>query len=560
MLKDSLILSQRSLEKWAIDLNVEHKKAVGKWDYDKIRTQHENYTSEEFEYIEHDTLSGIECIYATMKMLHKHVYSIPLTATGIPREEVRKRGASKYAKNKFMKCVPTFEQYKELLEVYHGGYTHANRHLVNWMHGSTKEPVIAFDFTSSYPFVLLTEKYPVGQFNATRDCSIDEILQDDNYAYMFRLCLFNVRLKNDDVAMPMLQASKLITSVNTVSDNGRILCADYVEIYMNEIDLAIFKSQYIYDKHLCTDVFYAYKQYLPRWFTDYVFECFEGKTTEKGGDPVLYALLKAKLNSLYGMCCQKCIRDELIEDYITGEYITNTKFTEEEYQKYVDNRNSIFPYQWGCWCTSYAMKNLHELGACAGDWIYSDTDSCYGMNWNLKEVSLYNQRAKAKLRANGYGAVMYNSKAYWLGEATVDGIYCEFIVQGAKRYAVRKTKNKISTIEEIEKFLSNNEELEPGELKITVAGVPKRGYTELKDDINNFKAGLIFRGSVTGKNTHIIFTSEIKKVNNIEMADSIDLSPCDYLLDSINVYDWEQIFYEQYEEKEYDLTKLEEYV
>ena len=49
---------------------------------------------------------------------------------------------------------------------------------------------------------------------------------------------------------------------------------------------------------------YAEKDYLPRWYTDYVFECFKDKTMLKGGDPVAYALAKAKVNSLYGMMVQ----------------------------------------------------------------------------------------------------------------------------------------------------------------------------------------------------------------------------------------------------------------
>ena len=39
ILRDSLILAQRKLEKWADDLEVEHRKEVGKWDYDKLRGQ-----------------------------------------------------------------------------------------------------------------------------------------------------------------------------------------------------------------------------------------------------------------------------------------------------------------------------------------------------------------------------------------------------------------------------------------------------------------------------------------------------------------------------------------
>ena len=45
ILKDSLILAQRSLEKWANDMNVEHKKAVGSWDYLKIRYQDHKFTT-----------------------------------------------------------------------------------------------------------------------------------------------------------------------------------------------------------------------------------------------------------------------------------------------------------------------------------------------------------------------------------------------------------------------------------------------------------------------------------------------------------------------------------
>ena len=63
MLKDSLILAQRSLEKWGADLEVEHAKAVGKWDYDKIRNADEwEPDTDELLYMECDVLCGVECI------------------------------------------------------------------------------------------------------------------------------------------------------------------------------------------------------------------------------------------------------------------------------------------------------------------------------------------------------------------------------------------------------------------------------------------------------------------------------------------------------------------
>ena len=56
-IRDSLILAQVKLEKWAADLGVEHQKAVGFWDYEKLRTQDAHFNKQELEYIEHDTLA-----------------------------------------------------------------------------------------------------------------------------------------------------------------------------------------------------------------------------------------------------------------------------------------------------------------------------------------------------------------------------------------------------------------------------------------------------------------------------------------------------------------------
>lgn len=132
ILRDSLILAQRKLEKWAIDMDVEHKKAVGFWDYDKIRNQNTEYTKEELIYSEFDTLAGVECLQKLKDMLNKQIYAMPWTATGIPREECRKRGKQDNARDLFLKIAPqNIELYTELEKVYHGGYTHANRYFVD---------------------------------------------------------------------------------------------------------------------------------------------------------------------------------------------------------------------------------------------------------------------------------------------------------------------------------------------------------------------------------------------------------------------------------------------
>lgn len=532
ILRDSLILAQRSLDKWSKDLNVEHQKACGKWDYDLLRNQDYEFNDDELEYIEHDTLAGVECLDATAKILNKKIHSMPWTATGIPREEVRNRGKEYHAHDAFKKQALTYEQQQIALNVYHGGYTHGNRNIADY---TITKNVKCYDFASSYPFVMLSEKYPSEKFIKLDDCRIQDILDDIDNAYIFKLVMVRPELKEYWYPMPALQFSKCVKVINPILDNGRILTADYVEIYITEIDLAVIDSQYKYEKHICTEVYAAAKRYLPKWFTNYIFELFNDKTKLKNGDPVAYAMAKAKLNSLYGMCVQKPVKDDIVEDYDTGDYTVNSVDYVEEYNKYVDRYTTVLPYQWGVWVTAYAFRNLFELGKCAGTWIYSDTDSCYGFDWDDKAIEKYNKSCKKKLKDNGYGGVKFNGREYWLGVAEFDGEYNEFRVIGSKRYCGRS--------------------IEDGQLHITVAGVPKKGASCLKDDINNFTKGLIFSGEVTGKKTHTYFYVDDIYVdkNGNETGDSIDLSPCDYLLNNLEQNpDWLHLITNEIEVNYYD--------
>ena len=534
ILRDSLILSQKSLDKWARDMGVEHQKAVGKWDYDKIRNQDDDFNADELEYIEHDTLAGVECIDALMEQLHHRLYAMPYTATGIVREEARKIGKAYHAHDEFVKITPDYHVYLRLERCFHGGYTHANRYIVNEV---ITDPVSCYDFTSSYPYVMLTEKYPMRRFKPYKKvCMIKDLTAlSDKYAFMTKLIMIKPRLKNEFEPMPVLQYSKLVRSINVIVDNGRVLCAGYVEIYVTEITLKLIEAQYSYQSACCIDNFYSKKDYLPRWFTDYIFKLFTDKCQLKGKDPLNYMLSKAKLNSCYGMTVQKAIQDEIEELYYQNEYHTESKNDLESYEKYRKSRSRFLPYQWGVWVTEYAMQNLHRLGTMCDRWLYSDTDSVFGVGWDEAKLTLYNKECFDKLASNGYGSVSVDGKDYTLGVAELDKVCTEFKTVGAKRYCYRSADDN--------------------ELHITVAGVPKKGVSCLNDDINNFTKGFLFDGQTTGKKQHTyLYVDEpyIDECGN-ETADSIDLSACDYLLDDIEREDWLTLFEKEINIQTYDL-------
>lgn len=520
ILKDTAILAQRKLEKWANDLDVEHKKAVGQWDYNKIRNQNETYTDLELQYAEHDTLAGVECIDKTLEALNKTLGAIPYTATGIPREQVQKRGKKNSAHEKFLKQAVEDYKEQEILELlYHGGFTHANRFTIGDIYKSVK----GYDFGSSYPFSLLAFKYPMEKFTFMDDMKPEEVLKNsDRYAYYFLFCATNVDLKNPGFPMPCLQLSKRVRIVNEVVDNGRVISCDFIAIWLTDADLEVIASVYKWDKATCSNVRCAYKDYLPRWFTDYVFEKWQDKCNLKGGDPVLYSISKSIVNSIYGMCAQKPVKDDIIENYDTGEYLPAHSDPEEKYKEYLKNIKSVLPYQWAIWCTSYAFRNLFKLGSCCKLWLYSDTDSAYGIGWDIGKVEAYNNWCKDLLHQNNYGKWTDGKKELWLGvaENDPDDDYIEFVALGAKRYAGRKRKDK--------------------QIHITVAGVPKKASEQLNNDLNNFKAGFIFSGVQSGKlqHTYIQVDDIYIDENGNETGNSIDLSPADYTLDETEKFEY----------------------
>ena len=557
-IRDSYILSQRSLEKWAKDLNVEHQKAVGKWNYTKFRSQNENYNEDEKQYIEFDTLAGVECIDKTMHLINKRIYSIPYTSTGIIRDLLFQIAKANHAKDLFERIAPTFEQYQILLQLFHGGYVHANRFYIDTLIDIL---IQCYDFTSSYPFCMLAYKYPMEKFTKMPDMEIDKILASaETNAFMFKLIGYKTELKDHNHVMPALQYSKCVegTVINPVLDNGRILKCDYFEIYLNEIDLQVIDEQYKFEGSICVEVQAARKDYLPRWFTDFVFKLFKEKCElSLTDDEISYILKKYQINGCYGMTVQKSIKDSIKENYTSTDineaykidrpedHKERIKEQKEEYEKFLNKRTSILNYAWGCWVTSYAFRNVHELNKCVkpetegGLLMYNDTDSAYAHGWDEEKIKAYNDNCLKLLQANGYDSIVIDGKTFTLGIAEHKPLkddYTEFKTMGAKRYCGRCKKDN--------------------EIHITVAGVPKKtGAKCLNDDITKFSEGFIFKGIETGKKQHVYFSSEIYiDEDGNETADSIDLLPGDYKLSATEKFEIEDLFSEEFEVISYDVN------
>ena len=156
------------------------------------------------------------------------------------------------------------------------------------------------------------------------------------------------------------------------------------------------------------------------------------------------------------------------------------------------------------------------------------------------------QNCIKKLNARGYMGVMYNGKLYYPGVAEDDGKYMQFKTLHSKCYVKRP-------------FVAKGDNfVMGGDLKITVAGVPKKGAVSLKNNIDNFHTYAKFPGTESGKLQHShIFVDEIytDRKGNLT-GDSIDLSPCDYIINDARIPRDIDLFNEEIEVIDYEQTEI----
>lgn len=475
----SYMLTRLSLDTWGKQLKVE--KATGDLDYDILRTPLTELTETELHYCEQDCL----VVYAGIKKYlekYKKQRNIPLTQTGIVRYETKTRLMcdKKYSYG-IKKLVPTnAEEYQMLRRIFAGGYCHANR----WYSGEViKDYIEHYDFTSSYPTVMVAEKYPMVKWLYTGDFEIPPDEKFENYAYIMH---FKFNQLNCKTYNTYIQASKCDID-NGRFDNGRVISADSLEIWCTEQDWLTIKNTYKWKEVQLLDLYMSRKEYLPKAFTEYILELYANKTELKGlpDKEELYMQSKQYINSLYGMSVTAIIQSNVIfkndEWYIeplTADMVNN-KLDSLRFPNPRDKRYFL-SFSWGCWVTAYARRNLWKcIEKCDNTMLYCDTDSIFVIGEH--DFTWYNEEITDKLKKacelNGLDFQKTRPKTLKgiekpLGIFDKEDSCCEFITLGAKRYVERRISDK--------------------QLHLTVSGINKGAVGLLNDNIENFTDGFIF--------------------------------------------------------------------
>ena len=283
-----------------------------------------------------------------------------------------------------------------------------------------------------------------------------------------------------------IQSSKC-TGYNLKYDNGRVLSADSLDIYVTEQDWITIRNNYEWDDLKVNRVWRSDKDYLPVPFLKYILELYQNKTSLKdvAGQEDLYMQSKQYINSLFGMMVTALIQADV--EYDNGSWTIKELTTENVIKKlkrlsdFHDREKRYFlSYSWGCWVTAYARRNLWEcIESCDHDMIYCDTDSIFvrgkhDFDWYNKKVT---EEIRKSCEINGLDFSMTRPKTP-KGKEKPLGIFekepdcTQFKTLGAKRYVERRsTDNK---------------------LHLTVSGINKEAVELLQDDIDRFADGFDF--------------------------------------------------------------------
>ncbi len=441
------------------------KKLVGDLDYNKIRTSKTKLTEKELKYCEYDCL----IVYYYIKLELEefgNVDRIPITLTGHVRRELRNLTITDWNYRKKVKKAVNVNPhiYNLLLEAFSGGYTHSN-----WIYtDEIIKNVDSFDFTSSYPFVMLSNKFPSTAF---RKCNIkteNDLISRFAYILVVKFKDIKTKYYNNFISL-----SKCRNIRGGRYDNGRIIEAKELEMTLTDIDFKFILKSYNC-KYEILESYYSIYNYLPETFINFILDKYEKKTKLKNvvGKEIEYSREKSNFNSLYGMSVTNTIRDEVIYDNEKGWSTRELENIEILMMLQDEKAKSFLSFAYGVWVTAYARNNLLENVLKLDNYvIYCDTDSIkLKQGYDINVINEYNTKVikhlkklskKMNIKFDRFSPADIKGKKHTLGlfekeytsKNNTKYTYKEFITQGAKKYAYKDFEDNIH---------------------ITVSGVPKR--------------------------------------------------------------------------------------
>lgn len=491
----TLMLTNLSLER-AAERYTDVRKKRGDLDYNKCRTPRTPLTDTELGYCEYDIITLFNIVRYFLKY-YKRLSWIPYTQTGEVRKAFRKRVSYRYIV-KMRKKVPSDILYLKLNKAFQGGMTHPN----SLYTGRTMEGIPSYDIASSYPTIMMLPIFAQGEFRKITG-DIADRLNRKNWCILYHVKLYGVEAAKLN---KYILGSKIIKQADETAkgneyhkyyDNGRLVRADMIEMYLTEIDYDIIREAYHIKRIEILEAYAAVKGYLPKELIQFILELYNNKTKLKDvpGQEDFYMKQKQMLNSCFGCAAYNALRSGIT--YENGTWSTpelTPEYVHEKLDLMRESKTNCFCYSWAPWITAGARARLWKVISKFDHLIvYYDTDSVkYRDNVEVdKFIEEENKEILQQLRATCERFDLdpemiepEDSKGVprplGVWEKEHKSYAVKFRTLGAKRYCYQTRDGKLHTV---------------------VSGVSKKGAEALKGDIENFTDSLVFDYESAGKLT-----------------------------------------------------------
>lgn len=460
------LLTQMSLEKWTKEMNVEHQKRVGMYDYEKIVYPDTELDEQSLLYDRDDVLGLYEAFLGQLESYGDNLSTVPLTSTGYARRLFRE-GANKdtyYREKYFISNRLDVRSYKYCINSFSGGFTHNNRFYKSKIVDPRKlgyKSIGHRDFRSMYPSIMRAYPMATGKpelyydvrkafYRNNMNPTIKNIIDmAPEYSSITHLKLYEgTCIKDDKISMPLLQKSKCVKPVSfrAICDNGRILSivSGECEMYVDNYTLDILNRQYDLEYSIIGVIRFK-NEMLPKCLADVVDELFKKKSDYKmkmKEQEKLYGILdprtqemlfwlnlnKRLLNSCFGMFCTRPVRDEWSidwdrldnedederEPFHMIERVRTDEQIEERLNKFYSGKNNFLAYQTGVFVTALAKHELFEYIEAIGydKALYCDTDSIFYLKDEETEKAIEKLNA-VKHASAPYITALDGSRVYY---------------------------------------------------------------------------------------------------------------------------------------------------
>ena len=472
-LKCSYVLTNLKLESWAKSLNLPVKKHTGQLDYKVLRTPKTPLNEAEIDY----AIADLDVMYYGLKY-YKDMYGgmayIPLTHTGKMRVECAKQMETEgYYCEKVTRLMPqSLEEYNAQAHAFIGGSV-----FCNWLYKNRViKNVLSFDIASSYPWVLISCKYPSTPFYNASLRSYQQYMYNEKYVYLIRFECWDME---SNYNCHFMSRSKALKLKGCESDNGRIIRSNYAEFILTSVDYEIFLKCYSTTEIKVKWFKWSIAKPLNNKFRRFIIDLYKDKTKLKNvaGMEAIYQNKKEYINSTYGDFVTKIFADAV--KYDAGSWSVEP-LDSKSFSKALRtvNRKKYKNYKAFCqgiFVTAHARARIWDavISGLDESIVYSDTDSLKVYDYSC---SYFEDKNKVVLTRHKEIANELGISVDDLSPEDIKGIkhpigvweceahYQEFKSLGCKQYIVKDDK---------------------GSLHLTCAGVSKLAV-QCFDDTDDF--------------------------------------------------------------------------